>query len=113
MQRRTLKIRRIKSRNPRKRTMTNFAAVGAEGYLRRLLVGAIAAATAASTALAQSPLDSVPIKALYEKAKAEGTVLMWGTNVREVDWIPKAFTVRFPGIDVKVVGDNNITTTAI
>jgi iron(III) transport system substrate-binding protein len=38
---------------------------------------------------------------------------MWGTNIREVDWIPKAFALRFPGIEVKVVGDNNIATTAI
>jgi iron(III) transport system substrate-binding protein len=80
----------------------------------RLLAGAVASILVSAAAWAQpSPLDSAPVKELHEKAKAEGKVVMWGTNVREVDWIPKAFAARFPGIDVKVVGDNNITTTAI
>lgn len=79
----------------------------------RMLAATFAAIALAPVTLAQSPLDSAPVKALHEKAKAEGSVVMWGTNVREVDWIPKAFSARFPGVDVKVVGDNNITTTAI
>lgn len=57
--------------------------------------------------------DSQAVKELYEKAKAEGTVTFWGTQLREVQWIPKAFAAEFPGIDVKAVGDNNIATTAI
>jgi len=82
---------------------------------RLLILSALALAlTHAPTAVAQQPwYESAAVKTLYEKAKAEGTVVMWGTNVREVDWIPKAFSQSFPGIDVKVVGDNNISTTAI
>jgi iron(III) transport system substrate-binding protein len=63
---------------------------------------------------AQQPWhESTATKDLYAKAKAEATVVLWGTNPREVDWIPAAFAKRFPGIEVKAVGDNNVTTTAI
>jgi len=82
---------------------------------RWLIAGAIVlAAVFTVSAEAQQPWrESAAAKTLYERAKGEGTVVMWGTNVREVDWIPKAFSQSFPGIDVKVVGDNNISTTAI
>ena len=53
------------------------------------------------------------VKALYEEAKKEGQVVVWGTAAREIDWLPKAFAAVFPGIDVKVMADNNITTKAI
>lgn len=62
---------------------------------------------------AQPWSESPTIRSLYEKAKAEAVVVMWGTNIREVDWIPRAFERSFPGIEVRVVGDNNIATTAI
>jgi len=64
-------------------------------------------------ARAQGWADAPAAKELYAKAKAEGEVVFWGTQAREVDWIPQAFAKVFPGIAVKVVGDNNITTTAI
>jgi iron(III) transport system substrate-binding protein len=73
----------------------------------RLLVGfaaAIAVATAASADWKQSPA----VKELYEKAKAEGEVVIWGTNAREVDWIPAAFAAEWPGIKVNALGDNDI-----
>ena len=57
--------------------------------------------------------DSPEIKALYEKAKAEGSVAVWGTTGGAVDWIPKAFSAIFPGIDVQFHGDNDIATKAI
>ena len=80
-----------------------------------MIAGAIALVVAwVGTAEAQQPwYESPALLSLYDKAKAEGSVVMWGTNAREVDWIPKAFAQRFPGIEVKVVGDNNIATTAI
>jgi iron(III) transport system substrate-binding protein len=57
--------------------------------------------------------ETPAIKALYEKAKAEGQVMVWGTHQGEVDWIPKAFNAMFPGIEVQWVGDNDIATKAI
>lgn len=56
---------------------------------------------------------SPAVKALYEEAKKEGQVVVWGTSAREVDWLPKAFAAAFPGIAVTVLADNNITTKAI
>jgi iron(III) transport system substrate-binding protein len=73
---------------------------------------------AALTALTATPVkaawqDSPEVKALYEKAKAEGKVIVWGPQRNEVDWIPKAFGDMFPGIEVTWVGDNDTITRAI
>lgn len=57
--------------------------------------------------------SSPEIKALYEKAKKEGKVHVWGTTAGAVDWLPKAFGAAFPGIDVQFHGENDITTKAI
>jgi ABC-type Fe3+ transport system substrate-binding protein len=57
--------------------------------------------------------DSPEVKQLYEKAKAEGRVMIWGTQQGEVNWIPKAFNAMFPGIEVQWIGDNDIATKAI
>jgi iron(III) transport system substrate-binding protein len=57
--------------------------------------------------------DTPEVKALYEKAKAEGRVMIWGTQQGEVNWIPKAFNAMFPGIEVQWIGDNDIATKAI
>ena len=57
--------------------------------------------------------DTPQVKALYEAAKKEGRVTLWGTHRREVDWIPASFAKLFPGIDVQVFGDNDIATKAI
>ena len=52
------------------------------------------------------------VKALYDKAKAEGNDRPGDTS-DQVDRIPKAFNAIFPGIDVQWVGDNDIATKAI
>ena len=57
--------------------------------------------------------DSPEVKTLYEAAKKEGKVIVWGTQRREVEWIPAAFGAMFPGIEVQVLGDNEIATRAI
>jgi iron(III) transport system substrate-binding protein len=57
--------------------------------------------------------DSPEVKKLYEAAKKEGQVIVWGNAAIEVDWIPAAFGKMFPGIEVKVLGDNDIATKAI
>jgi iron(III) transport system substrate-binding protein len=58
-------------------------------------------------------LDAPRIKELYAAAKAEGQVIIWGTQGREVEWIPAAFGKAFPGIDVRFLGDNDIAVKAI
>ena len=74
---------------------------------RPVLLG-LAAAVAATSALAADWKQSPAVKELYEKAKKEGEVVIWGPNAREVDWIPKAFAAEWPGIKVTGVGDNDI-----
>src|SRR5215475_11767373 len=80
---------------------------------------AVACATAAlATALvpgvvcAQS-LDHGRVDKLYAAAKQEGRVIIWGTQRREVEWIPAAFAKAFPGIEVQFLGDNDIAVKAI
>ena len=58
-------------------------------------------------------LDSPKVKELYAAAKKEGQVVIWGTQRREVEWIPAAFGKVFPGIDVQFLGDNDIAVKAI
>jgi iron(III) transport system substrate-binding protein len=69
--------------------------------------------TFSHTAAAQAWKDSPAVKALYEKARAEKKVIIWGPQQRVVDWIPEAFGRTFPGIEVQWLGDNNIATKAI
>jgi iron(III) transport system substrate-binding protein len=57
--------------------------------------------------------DTPAVKALYEAAKKEGQVIVWGTARTEVEWIPAAFNAMFPGIEVQFLGDNDIATKAI
>jgi ABC-type Fe3+ transport system substrate-binding protein len=57
--------------------------------------------------------DAPQVKELYEAAKKEGQVIIWGTQRREVEWIPAAFGKFFPGIDVQFLGDNDIAVKAI
>ena len=77
-----------------------------------LVTLALAALTA--TAGAQAAWKESPeVGKLYEAARKEGKVIVWGTQRREVEWIPSAFGALFPGIDVQVLGDNEIATRAI
>lgn len=83
----------------------------------RTLSGWLAAAAGllcAFSACAQTSWkDSPAVKALYEKARMEKKVIVWGPQQRVVDWIPEAFGRAFPGIEVQWLGDNNIATKAI
>jgi iron(III) transport system substrate-binding protein len=72
----------------------------------------LVAALVTGAAAAQS-LDQPLVKGLYEAAKKEGQVIIWGTQRREVEWIPAAFGKVFPGIDVQFLGDNDIAVKAI
>jgi iron(III) transport system substrate-binding protein len=71
-----------------------------------LIAGVLAGA---STAAAQ---QAAAIQALYEEARREGEVIVWGTQQRDMNWIPRAFAERFPGVAVKVAVDGEIATRA-
>ena len=82
--------------------------------MRRAFCALIFCIAAAAPLHAQTGWNETPqVKALYEAAKKEGRVTLWGTHRREVDWIPASFAKMFPGIDVQVFGDNDIATKAI
>jgi ABC-type Fe3+ transport system substrate-binding protein len=71
-------------------------------------------ALAAGPAVAQSRWQDNPaVQALYEKAKAEGEVVIWGPVQAEVDWIEPELAKRFPGIAVKGTGDLQAATKLI
>jgi ABC-type Fe3+ transport system substrate-binding protein len=57
--------------------------------------------------------DRGKVTELYAAAKKEGQVIIWGTQRREVEWIPAAFGKLFSGIDVQFLGDNDIAVKAI
>ncbi|MFL6799849.1 MAG: ABC transporter substrate-binding protein [Xanthobacteraceae bacterium] len=85
-------------------------------WCARYVLGAAAAvfafALAPGAARAQ-PLGSPKLQQLYETARKEGRVMIWGTQRREVEWIPAAFSMAFPGIEVEFLGDNDIAVKAI
>src|SRR4030095_2069692 len=83
--------------------------------MKRQCAAALAIALSLTGAAgAQTPWkDSPEVKALYEAAKREGKVIVWGTQRREVEWIPAAFGTMFPGIEVQVLVDNDMATRAI
>jgi iron(III) transport system substrate-binding protein len=67
----------------------------------------------AATGVHAQSLDSPKVQELYAAAKKDGQVIVWGTQRREVEWIPAAFGKLFPGIDVQFFGDNDIAVKAI
>jgi iron(III) transport system substrate-binding protein len=79
----------------------------------------VAWAAAASTmmlvsgAVRAQTLDRGKVEELFAAAKREGQVIVWGTQRREVEWIPAAFGKAFPGIEVQFLGDNDIAVKAI
>jgi iron(III) transport system substrate-binding protein len=83
--------------------------------IRRLILTAAAVVLlGGGSALAQSSWTNSPaVQKLYDAAKKEGTVTVWGTAQTEVEWIPAAFAKLFPGIDVKILGDNDVGVKAI
>lgn len=76
----------------------------------KLLSIAAALISAAVPAVAQ---DKAAIQALYDKARSEGSVMIWGPSRGEVEWVPEAFAKAYPGVEVKFVGDNDVVTKAI
>jgi ABC-type Fe3+ transport system substrate-binding protein len=84
-------------------------------YCASAIVNCAAALTMAlplGAAAAQS-LDQPKVQELYAAAKREGQVIIWGTQRREVEWIPAAFEKVFPGIEIQFLGDNDIAVKAI
>ena len=86
--------------------------------MRRALQCAYVLGVAIGAAMPAGPAqagwnDAPRIAQLYEAAKKEGRVVIWGTHPREVGWIPAAFAKLFPGIEVQVLGDNDIAVKAI
>ena len=85
-------------------------------WLRRAAIvfgaGAVAMMLVAGAAFAQLQ-DRGKVTELYAAAKKEGQVIIWGTQRREVEWIPAAFGKLFSGIDVQFLGDNDIAVKAI
>jgi hypothetical protein len=69
-----------------------------------VIVGAILLALA-PYATAKAEENSDVVQALYQKAKAEGEVIIWGPTVAELAWIEPAISKRFPGIKVKFNAD--------
>jgi iron(III) transport system substrate-binding protein len=53
------------------------------------------------------------VKALYEQARREGEVVLWGPQDRELDWVPAEFGKRFPGIRVTWSADRAANTRII
>src|SRR5262245_26131197 len=53
------------------------------------------------------------VKALYEQARKEGEVVVWGPQDRGLDWIPAEFGKRFPGIKVTWSADRAANTKII
>ena len=64
---------------------------------RTCTAAALATALLSSSVGAQA-LETSKVRQLYEAAKKEGQVVIWGTQRREVEWIPAAFGKFFPGI---------------
>jgi ABC-type Fe3+ transport system substrate-binding protein len=53
------------------------------------------------------------VKTLYEQARREGEVVLWGPQDRELDWVPTEFGKRFPGITVSWSADRAANTKII
>ena len=67
-----------------------------------------------SAALGQSDWrTSTEVRNLYEAARAEGEVVIWGAQRRELAWIQEPFGKRFPGIEVKWTADRSAATKLI
>jgi iron(III) transport system substrate-binding protein len=82
--------------------------------MRKLTSLLLALAFVSLTARAQAAWTDQPaVKALYEKAKQEGEVVIWRPARSEIEWIEPAFSKVFPGIKVPFVGDNDVFTRAI
>jgi iron(III) transport system substrate-binding protein len=79
--------------------------------LKSLLLALTIVFTAGATPAAWK--DEPAVKTLYQNAKQEGQVVIWGPARSEIEWIEPAFSKVFPGIKVPFVGDNDVFTRAI
>ena len=52
------------------------------------------------SASAEAGMDKAAIDAIYQKAKKEGTVVVWGPQKNTLDYIEKNFNKDYPGIKV-------------
>lgn len=83
-------------------TCRSLLAIGGAG----LAVAALLAVVGSGPLEAQARwMDSPEVQRLYQLAKAEGRVVLWGSQNREIDWIPERFNARFPGIEVQWTAD--------
>jgi iron(III) transport system substrate-binding protein len=82
-------------------------------WLTATLAAAVLGLGAASAPAQERWQDRPAVKALYEKARAEGEVAIWGPVQAEVDWIEGEFAKRFPGISIKGTGDLQAATKLI
>ncbi len=92
--------------------MRRTLAAAATGLLMALTT-LVSATFSLTTRVEAQWRDQAVVRDLYEKARAERTVVVWGPQRGEVDWIARAFPEAFPGIEVQFVGDNDIVTRAI
>jgi ABC-type Fe3+ transport system substrate-binding protein len=82
--------------------------------MRRILAALLVLAGLAGVVGAQSDWSASPeVRDLYNKAKAEGQVVIWGPAVQEMDWLQAEFGRRFPGIEVKWTEDLSAPTKLI
>jgi ABC-type Fe3+ transport system substrate-binding protein len=84
--------------------------------MRRFVASALAvmAAVVVVTARQHDSWQTSPgVKALYERARAEGEVVLWGPQDRELDWVPAEFARRFPGIRVTWSADRAANTKVV
>lgn len=58
-------------------------------------------------------IDSNDPEDLYAAARKEGVVNIWATNAEDVNWIPSAFADVYPGIQVDVYTDLNVSSRVI
>jgi iron(III) transport system substrate-binding protein len=78
------------------------------------ILGVVLALTLLGTPAAQAQLPDTPAtKQLYEAAKKEGSVMIWGPLARSLEWLTKEFPLAYPGIEVKFVGDQDLAVKAI
>ncbi len=81
--------------------------------MRRMLAAALLASFALVAIGAAAAESDAAMAALYEKAKAEGEVVLSGPAAVEIGWIPAEFAKRYPGIAVTTLPDLQAATKMI
>ena len=74
--------------------------------VRAVLVVTAMAAMGVAPAFSQTPAATALKAQLYEAAKREGTIVLWGPPTDTVEkYYPQEFQKAFPGIAIKAIGD--------